>query len=182
VDHPPIGSGQAQPGDARMRLEIEMSAERPYYREFAWACDLLQTDLAIVQGSSERSCGRIGSPSSSNFAVWLKPGGIAIFDVREWARAVARYEKHSIHERTVSLPDGTLHFKSKTVLDSELRQMRIRECFKVSRNDIETSNVNGFVMGAGRPRKSGCDCSWLASMRRGRIRATAKVTGHGLTG
>jgi hypothetical protein len=166
VDHPPIGSGQAQPGDARMRLEIEMSAERPYYREFAWACDLLQTDLAIVQGSSERSCGRIGSPSSSNFAVWLKPGGIAIFDVREWARAVARYEKHSIHERTVSLPDGTC----------------IRECFKVSRNDIETSNVNGFVMGAGRPRKSGCDCSWLASMRRGRIRATAKVTGHGLTG
>jgi len=80
------------------------------------------------------------------FAVWLKPGGIAIFDVREWARTVARYEKNSVHQRTVPLPDGTLHFESETVLDSESCQMRIRECFKVNRNGIETSNVNGFVM------------------------------------
>jgi hypothetical protein len=27
-----------------MQLEIGMSAKRPYYHEFAWAYDLLQTD------------------------------------------------------------------------------------------------------------------------------------------
>jgi SAM-dependent methyltransferase len=81
------------------------------------------------------------------FAAWLRPGGIAIFDVREWSGTVARYEKNSVHQRTVVLPDGMLHFQSETVLDSESRQMRIRECFKISRNDTQTSNVNDFVMG-----------------------------------
>ena len=79
-------------------------------------------------------------------AAWLRPGGIAIFDVRDWARTVARYEKDSVHQRTVELPDGTLRFQSETTLDLELRQMRIRECFLVSRNNAEISNVSDFVM------------------------------------
>jgi hypothetical protein len=78
------------------------------------------------------------------FAVWLRAGGIAIFDVREWARTAARYEKSSVHQRTVELPDGTLRFQSETILDWESRQMRIRECFK-------TSNVSNFVMGCWTP-------------------------------
>jgi 2-polyprenyl-3-methyl-5-hydroxy-6-metoxy-1,4-benzoquinol methylase len=45
------------------------------------------------------------------FAVWLRPGGVAIFDVREWTRTVARYEKNSVHRRTLELPDATLHFQ-----------------------------------------------------------------------
>jgi SAM-dependent methyltransferase len=80
------------------------------------------------------------------FGTWLRPGGIAVFDVREWARTVARYEKHSGHQRTVELPDGTLRFQSETVLDSKLCQMRVRECFKITRNAIQTSNVNDFLM------------------------------------
>jgi len=80
------------------------------------------------------------------FAAWLKPGGIAIFDVREWSKTVARYEKNSIHQRTVDLPDGTLCFQSETVLDLESHQMRIRECFKVCRNGSEVSRVNDFTM------------------------------------
>jgi SAM-dependent methyltransferase len=80
------------------------------------------------------------------FGTWLRPGGIAIFDVREWARTVLRYEKHSVHDRTVELPDGTLRFQSETVLDSESRQMRVRECFKITRDAIETSSLNDFVM------------------------------------
>src|SRR5271170_877615 len=64
------------------------------------------------------------------FGTWLRPGGIAIFDV---------------HDRTVELPDGTLRFQSKTVLDSESRQMRVRECFKFTRDARETSSVNDFV-------------------------------------
>lgn len=85
------------------------------------------------------------------FAAWLRPGGILIFDVREWTRTVARYEKNSIHQRTVELPDGMLHFQSETVLDLESRQMRIHECFEVSRNDTQTSKVNDFVMGCWTP-------------------------------
>lgn len=80
------------------------------------------------------------------FGAWLRPGGIAIFDVREWARTVARYEKHSVHQHTVELLDGTLRFQSETVLDLESRQMRVRECFKITRDAIETSKVNDFVM------------------------------------
>jgi 2-polyprenyl-3-methyl-5-hydroxy-6-metoxy-1,4-benzoquinol methylase len=85
------------------------------------------------------------------FAAWLRAGGIAIFDVREWARTAARYEKSSVHQHTVELPDGTLRFQSETILDWGSRQMRIRECFKVSRNDIQTSNVSNFVMGCWTP-------------------------------
>lgn len=210
-----------------------MSSERPYYHEFAWAYDLLQTDpvaprIDFVEGVLSRhgigtratildaGCGtgryalelaRRGyhvrgvdrSPELiaiaqkraieadlclefvlgdlmtisftrpfdailcrgvlndvveesdrtaifRQFAVWLRPAGVAIFDVREWTRTVARYEKNSVHRRTVKLLDGTLRFHSETALDSKTHHMRIRECFEVSRNDGETSRVNDFVM------------------------------------
>jgi SAM-dependent methyltransferase len=87
------------------------------------------------------------------FAQWLRPGGIAIFDVREWERTVARYEKNPIHQRVVDSADGTLCFQSETALDSESRQMRIREHFKVTRNGVETSSVNDFVMGCWTPQE-----------------------------
>ena len=80
------------------------------------------------------------------FAAWLRPGGIVIFDVREWPRTVVRYKKNSVHRRTVELPDGRLKFQSETTLDLESRRMRIRERFTVSRNNRKTSKANDFVM------------------------------------
>lgn len=80
------------------------------------------------------------------FGAWLRPGGIAIFDVREWARTAARYEKNSVHQRAVELPDKTLYFQSETVLDSESHKMRVRECFRITRDGIETSSEYDFVM------------------------------------
>lgn len=59
------------------------------------------------------------------FATWLRPGGILIFDVREWTKTVERYTKGLLHQRTVKLSTGTLEFCSKTVLDMESRQLRI---------------------------------------------------------
>src|SRR5260370_3477902 len=44
ADHPRRICGRAPTRAAKMQLEIGMSAERPYYHEFAWAYDLLQTD------------------------------------------------------------------------------------------------------------------------------------------
>jgi SAM-dependent methyltransferase len=216
-----------------MLLEIGMSGGRPFYHEFAWAYDLLQTDpvapridfvervlsnqgigadstildagcgtgryalelarrgyrvwavdrspelIAVAQARAFHAAVRpefiVGDLVTAaftrkfdtvlcrgvlndlveesdriaifrQFAAWLRPGGVAIFDVREWARTVARYERNSVHRRTVELPDGTLCFQSETALDSGTRQMRIRECFKVSRNNMETSKVNEFVM------------------------------------
>jgi len=216
-----------------MLLEIGMSSGRPYYHEFAWAYDLLQTDrvapridfvecvlsnhgigahstildagcgtgryalelarrgyhvwavdrspelIAVAQDRAFHAAMRpafiIGDLVTvaftwmfdavlcrgvlndlveesdriaifRQFAVWVRPGGVAIFDVREWARTVSRYERNPVHRRTVELPDGTLCFQSETALDSGTRQMRIRECFKVSRNNTETSKVNEFVM------------------------------------
>jgi SAM-dependent methyltransferase len=94
------------------------------------------------------------------FARWLRPSGVLIFDVREWARTVARYEKGSIHQRTIDLPDGRLRFHSETMLDREARQLRIRERFEIHRNDVQTSKVNDFVMGC-----------WTSREIRGRLHA-----------
>ena len=80
------------------------------------------------------------------FGVWLRSGGIAIFDVREWARTVARYEKNPVHRRTVELPEETLRFQSETALDSESHKMHVRECFRITRGETETSSENDFVM------------------------------------
>jgi 2-polyprenyl-3-methyl-5-hydroxy-6-metoxy-1,4-benzoquinol methylase len=211
-----------------------MSATRPYYHEFAWAYDLLQTDpvaprvdfvqevlhsqgiatnarildtgcgtgrytvelakrgyqvcgvdcspelIAVAQGRALHgtSCAEfiigdlLAVPLSGSFdvilcrgvlndfveesdrsaifhrfATWLRPAGLLIFDVREWARTVTRYQKNSFHQHTVDLPDGTLRFQSETALDRESRRMLVRESFDVCRNDVQTTRENGFVMG-----------------------------------
>jgi len=80
------------------------------------------------------------------FATWLRPGGILIFDVREWTKTVERYTKGLLHQRTVKLSTGTLEFCSKTVLDVESRQLRIRERFDFERGGVHTWTENDFVM------------------------------------
>jgi hypothetical protein len=80
------------------------------------------------------------------FETWLRPGGILIFDVREWTRTVERYATIPVHGRTLNLPDSKLEFQSDTVLDPESRQMRIHEQFNVERNGVRTSMENDFVM------------------------------------
>lgn len=68
--------------------------------------------------------------------------------------AVARYEKGSIHQRTIDLPDGRVGFHSETMLDREARQLRIRERFEIQRKDVQTSKVNEFVMSSGQTIRS----------------------------
>jgi 2-polyprenyl-3-methyl-5-hydroxy-6-metoxy-1,4-benzoquinol methylase len=80
------------------------------------------------------------------FATWLRPSGILIFDVRDWTKTVERYTKGLLHQRTVKLSTGTLEFCSKTVLDMESRQLRIRERFDFERGGAHTWTENDFVM------------------------------------
>jgi len=40
------------------------------------------------------------------FAQWLAPGGVLIFDVRDWARTLLRYEANSVSRREMRLEGG----------------------------------------------------------------------------
>jgi len=80
------------------------------------------------------------------FANWLRPGGILLFDVREWKKSVARYSQNSLHHRTVDLPDGRLRFESETRLDHESGLMLIRERFAMDRGGDTSFTENEFVM------------------------------------
>ncbi|MGI8745167.1 MAG: class I SAM-dependent methyltransferase [Bryobacteraceae bacterium] len=80
------------------------------------------------------------------FVTWLRPGGVLIFDVREWTRTVARYSQNPLHHRTVELPDGVLRFQSETLLDQESGRMLIRERFEGDKECERTSTENEFIM------------------------------------
>jgi len=81
-----------------------------------------------------------------NFAAWLRPGGLLVFDVREWTRTFARYSEESIHRQSVELPDGRLEFQSETLLDTESHRLLIQERFDMDRGGVQTSVENDFVM------------------------------------
>jgi SAM-dependent methyltransferase len=103
VDHPPIGSGQAQPGDARMRLEIEKSAERPYYHEFAWAYDLVAPRMDFVQGVLSNQ--GIGTNSTildagcgtGRYTIDLATRGYQVFGVDRSPELIAVAQKRAAH-------------------------------------------------------------------------------------
>ncbi|HYL75304.1 MAG TPA: class I SAM-dependent methyltransferase [Bryobacteraceae bacterium] len=81
-----------------------------------------------------------------NFSTWLRPGGLLVFDVREWTRTLDRYRRNPSHRRTVALPDGVLAFESETGLNVELRQLHIRERFDVEQAGVRTITENDFTM------------------------------------
>lgn len=80
------------------------------------------------------------------FGEWTRPGGVLVFDVREWTRTAARYRKDPTYRRVVELPDGRLEFRSDTILNRKSHRLDIREYFDVSRNGARTSTTNRFAM------------------------------------
>jgi SAM-dependent methyltransferase len=80
------------------------------------------------------------------FVTWLRPGGILIFDVREWSTTVARYTQNSIHRRTVEFANGLLCFQSETLLDHESGRMLIHERFEIHKEGESSSTESEFVM------------------------------------
>jgi SAM-dependent methyltransferase len=80
------------------------------------------------------------------FGAWLRPGGVLIFDVREWSRSAARHAAGRPHEQSVALPDGTLRFRSETTLVEGLHGLHVRERFDILRAGAASSAVTDFVM------------------------------------
>jgi 2-polyprenyl-3-methyl-5-hydroxy-6-metoxy-1,4-benzoquinol methylase len=80
------------------------------------------------------------------FSEWLRPGGVLIFDVREWAKTLERKTAAPVELRTVAFPNGTLEFQSTTTADRDTHRLHVRERFVVERDGVRTSTGNDFVM------------------------------------
>jgi SAM-dependent methyltransferase len=81
------------------------------------------------------------------FAIWLAPGGVLIFDVRDWTRSAARYEANPRSRREVRLPDGSvLAFASEASPDHKGRLLRVRERFEHRRGAGDRVAENEFSM------------------------------------
>jgi SAM-dependent methyltransferase len=83
----------------------------------------------------------------SRFAQWLAPGGVLIFDVRDWARTVLRYEANSKSRREVRLDDGaSLVFTSRSSLDHVAQRIAVHETFEHRRSGGSEVVANEFAM------------------------------------
>jgi ubiquinone/menaquinone biosynthesis C-methylase UbiE len=83
----------------------------------------------------------------SRFARWLSPGGVLIFDVRDWTKTVARYEASSASRQEIQLADGgVLVFASQTSLDYGAQCLHVREMFEHRRFAGSEFAENEFSM------------------------------------
>jgi SAM-dependent methyltransferase len=81
------------------------------------------------------------------FAEWLTPGGVLIFDVRDWDASEVRYSNQPITSRHVALRDGSeLIFESYTVPNHSTRELHVRETFEHRHGESITKTENGFTM------------------------------------
>lgn len=76
----------------------------------------------------------------------LRPDGVLMFDVREWAATVERKQREPLFTKRVSTDRGTLTFTSVTELDPAERCLIVTE--RHARNDDgrETASDYRFVM------------------------------------
>jgi SAM-dependent methyltransferase len=78
------------------------------------------------------------------FAAWLRPGGVLVADVRDWAATAERYGAAPVRrERSVVRDGRRLRFTAETTLDPERRAMRVRERYAavVEGAPVERSSV-----------------------------------------
>ncbi|HEU0028394.1 MAG TPA: class I SAM-dependent methyltransferase [Ktedonobacterales bacterium] len=80
------------------------------------------------------------------FARALNPGGLLLFDVRDWTKTVERIEQRPEFLKTVATDRGTLTFHSATILDFPARQMRIHEYHHLQSRGGESKQAYDFVM------------------------------------
>ena len=81
------------------------------------------------------------------FAEDLRPGGVLIFDVREWEASVARKTAEPLFRKRVTTERGVLLFESITVLDPEHHQLEISERHVLTHEDgSEEAATNLFRM------------------------------------
>jgi SAM-dependent methyltransferase len=83
----------------------------------------------------------------SRFAQWLSPEGVLIFDARDWARTIVRYEANSTSKQEIQLADGSvLIFTSQTSLDYAVQCLRVCEKFEHRHSNESEFTENEFSM------------------------------------
>ncbi|HEX5548001.1 MAG TPA: class I SAM-dependent methyltransferase [Ktedonobacterales bacterium] len=80
------------------------------------------------------------------FANALRPGGLLIFDVRNWPTTVARKTREPVTEKTVQTERGLLTFSSTTQLDTSSHRLLISERHTLTTPDGERTVYHQFVM------------------------------------
>ena len=81
-----------------------------------------------------------------SFARALNPGGVLVFDVREWEATVRRKTREPVHEKTVETDRGRLTFRSDARLDSATRQLRTAEQHVLTAHGSTTTVAYDFVI------------------------------------
>jgi 2-polyprenyl-3-methyl-5-hydroxy-6-metoxy-1,4-benzoquinol methylase len=80
------------------------------------------------------------------FARALRPGGVLVFDVREWHATASRKIREPIFETSVDTARGQLIFRSVTQLDHSQRRLLAAEQHTLKKDGEEVSAAYDFVM------------------------------------
>jgi SAM-dependent methyltransferase len=76
----------------------------------------------------------------------LGPEGVLVFDVREWEATAERKMREPLFRKTVATDRGMLTFTSLTELDPVGRTLIIDERHTITKDGVEQSSDNRFVM------------------------------------
>jgi len=82
----------------------------------------------------------------ASFARALKPGGVIVFDVREWEGTVSRKTGEPVFERSVETPRGRLTFRSVTRLERRARRLVVEERHALRAGGAERVSEYTFKM------------------------------------
>lgn len=77
---------------------------------------------------------------------WLRPGGVLLADVREWAATADRYASEQQYERSVGRKGRALRFSSRTTLEPRRRLMHVHEHYVGSVDDVDVDERYEFAM------------------------------------
>ncbi|HEX8844553.1 MAG TPA: class I SAM-dependent methyltransferase [Pyrinomonadaceae bacterium] len=80
------------------------------------------------------------------FARALRPAGVLVLDVREWAATIRRKTDAPVFEKLVETDLGQLAFRSLTELDRERRRLLVTERHALVKDNVETVSVYDFQM------------------------------------
>ena len=76
----------------------------------------------------------------------LRPGGVVLFDARDWDASVARKTTHPVTERCVTTPRGTLSYRSVTRLDLIARRLLVSERHALTTADGQWTTEHEMIM------------------------------------
>lgn len=142
VDRSPemIGVARARPRGDAVHLDFALSDLLTAIMLSSFECVLCRGMLNDLTDEAERTT------IFERFAGWLRPAGVLIFDVRDWAGSLARYNRDPVYERRVTTPNGVLTFWSETRFDHDGHRLLVRECFDIEQSGGRSVVESDFVM------------------------------------